>query len=137
LNPNNPADAFDDADRDGLTNLDEVRLGTDLRNPDTDGDGLPDGKDVDWIEGAIAGIPAAAIKPPGAGNRNAMLNLLNDAEALLLKRNRKAALDKLTTLRMRNDGCGVVADGNDWVLDCAIQTELRTLIDLLIANVRA
>jgi hypothetical protein len=66
-----------------------------------------------------------------------MLNLLNDAEALLLKRNRRAALDKLTTLRMRNDGCGVVSDSNDWVLDCAIQTELRTLIDLVIANVRA
>jgi len=25
------------------------------------------------------------------------------------------------TLRKRNDGCGVVSDGNDWIVDCAIQ----------------
>ena len=105
--------------------------------PDTDDDGLPDGQDVDWIEDVIAGIPDAAIKSPAAGNRNAMLNLLNDAEALLLKGNRRAALDKLMTLRTRIDGCGVVSDGNDWVLDCAIQTEIRMLVDLLIANVSA
>jgi hypothetical protein len=130
-----PNDA--DTDDDGLPDGIEVKYGTDPLDADTDDDGLPDGQDVDWIQDVIAGIPAAAIKPPGAGNRNAMMNLLNDAEALLLKRNRRAALDKLMTLRMRNDGCGVVSDGNDWVLDCAIQTELRTLIDLLIANVSA
>ena len=67
--------------RDGI----EVKYGTDPLDPDTDGDGLPDGKDVEWIQDVIAGIPNAAIKPPGGGNRNAMLNLLNDAEALLLK----------------------------------------------------
>jgi Bacterial TSP3 repeat len=128
-----PNDA--DTDDDGLPDGIEVKYGTDPLDPDTDDDGLPDGQDVDWIEDVIAGIPDAAIKSPAAGNRNAMLNLLNDAEALLLKRNRRAALDKLMTLRMRNDGCGVVSDGNDWVRDCAIQTELRTLIDLLIANV--
>ena len=69
-----------------------------------------------------------------------MLNLLNDAEAQLLKGgrgNRKAALDKLMTLRSRTDGCGVVPDGNDWIIDCAIQTEVRMLVDLLIANVSA
>jgi len=66
-----------------------------------------------------------------------MMNLLNDAEALLLKGNRKAALDKLKTLRMRNDGCGVVPDSNDWIIDCAIQTEIRKLVDLLITNVSA
>ncbi len=43
LDPNNPADAFADLDRDGLTNLEEFQLGTDLRNPDTDGDNLLDG----------------------------------------------------------------------------------------------
>ena len=130
-----PTDADTDDDRlpDGI----EVKYGTDPLNADTDGDGLPDGLDVEWIEGVIAGIPNAAFKPPAAGNRNAMLNLLNDAEALLLKGNRRAALDKLMTLRKRNDGCGVVPDGNDWIVDCAIQTEIRMLVDLLIANVRA
>ncbi len=37
----------DDADADGLSNIDEFNLGTDLHNPDTDGDGLPDGVDAD------------------------------------------------------------------------------------------
>jgi hypothetical protein len=46
LDPNDPSDALADLDRDGLTNLDEFRLGTDIRNPDTDGDGLSDGEEV-------------------------------------------------------------------------------------------
>jgi hypothetical protein len=45
LNPNDPTDALQDADHDSLTNLQEYQLGTDLRNPDTDGDGLNDGQE--------------------------------------------------------------------------------------------
>ncbi len=36
----------DDWDGDGLLNDDEMRIGTDPRNPDTDGDGLTDGDEV-------------------------------------------------------------------------------------------
>jgi len=36
----------DDDDSDGLTNGEERQLGTDPRNPDTDGDGLKDGEEV-------------------------------------------------------------------------------------------
>jgi len=36
-----------DADNDGLTNVEEFRAGTDPWNPDTDGDGLLDGGEVD------------------------------------------------------------------------------------------
>jgi hypothetical protein len=130
-----PNDA--DTDDDGLPDGIEVKYGTNPLNRDTDADGLPDGKDVEWIQGFIARIPDAAIKPPGGGNRKAMLSILDDAEALLLKGKTKAALDKLTTLRLRNDGCGAVPDGNDWILNCTIQKEVRMLVDLLIANVRA
>jgi hypothetical protein len=129
----NDADTDDDLLPDGI----EVKYSSNPLLRDTDGDGLPDGKDVEWIQVAIAGIPSAAIKPPGGGNRNAMMNLLDDAEALLRKGNRKPALDKLTTLRVRIDGCGAVCDSNDWIVNCTIQTEIRKLVDLLIANVRA
>ena len=46
LDPHNPVDAQEDFDRDGLTNLQESQAGTDLRNADTDGDGLSDGDEV-------------------------------------------------------------------------------------------
>jgi len=46
LNPNDPTDALADPDHDGLTNLQEFQLGTDPHNPDTDGDGLRDGDEV-------------------------------------------------------------------------------------------
>jgi outer membrane protein OmpA-like peptidoglycan-associated protein len=40
------SDADDDNDNDGLTNGQEKALGTDRNNPDTDGDGLKDGEEV-------------------------------------------------------------------------------------------
>ncbi len=46
LNPHDPTDALLDPDHDGLTNLQEYQLGTDIHNPDTDGDGLTDGQEV-------------------------------------------------------------------------------------------
>ena len=46
LDPRNPVDAQEDFDRDNLINLREHALGSNLRNPDTDGDDLPDGDEV-------------------------------------------------------------------------------------------
>jgi|GEM_PF-3497654 len=40
-----PDDQDPDDDNDGLSDVDEISLGTDPRNPDTDGDGLNDGDD--------------------------------------------------------------------------------------------
>ncbi len=47
LDPQNPVDAQEDFDRDGLTNLKEFQLGTGLRVFDTDGDGIGDGLEVE------------------------------------------------------------------------------------------
>ncbi|MDX1998703.1 MAG: Ig-like domain-containing protein [Thermoanaerobaculia bacterium] len=46
LLPNDPADAREDADGDGLDNLAEFGLGTDPRDADSDGDGIFDGEEV-------------------------------------------------------------------------------------------
>ena len=129
----NPNDA--DTDDDKLPDGVEVSVGTDPLDSDTDNDGLIDGLDGDWIEAAIQALPNGAIKSPAAGNRNSMLNLLADAEALLKKRKTTPALDKLRTLRARLDGCGSSADTNDWIVDCAAQVKIRTLLDILIGNI--
>lgn len=46
LDPNNPLDALEDPDLDGLTTIDEFLRGLDPFDPDTDGDGLLDGDEV-------------------------------------------------------------------------------------------
>ncbi|KMT65209.1 Ig-like domain-containing protein [Catenovulum maritimum] len=46
LDPNDPADAFEDRDNDGLSALDEYLSGTDLNSADTDGDGIQDGEEI-------------------------------------------------------------------------------------------
>jgi outer membrane protein assembly factor BamB len=50
-----------DSDADGLTDLAEQRLGTDPHNPDTDGDGIPDGKDRNPLASAVAESPGEKI----------------------------------------------------------------------------
>jgi N-acetylmuramoyl-L-alanine amidase len=47
LNPSDASDASQDADEDGLTNLQEYELGTDPNNSDSDGDGVWDGDEND------------------------------------------------------------------------------------------
>ncbi len=47
LNPDDPSDAEDDSDDDGLTNKHEFEQNTDPLNPDTDGDEYSDGEEID------------------------------------------------------------------------------------------
>lgn len=54
LDPHDAADANTDEDQDGLSHLREFQLGTDLQNPDTDGDGLTDGEEVSRTVGGAA-----------------------------------------------------------------------------------
>jgi Bacterial TSP3 repeat len=48
LDPNDPSDALNDPDGDGLTNEDEYLFLTDPTTPDTDDDGIPDGFEVSY-----------------------------------------------------------------------------------------
>lgn len=61
--PQDPADADFDADSDGLTNGDEVALGSKVNNADTDGDSISDG-----VEAQLGFDPGDAnSKPPATG----------------------------------------------------------------------
>ena len=46
LDPNDPIDAFEDQDGDGLSALEEFNAGTDLNNEDSDADGIADGEEL-------------------------------------------------------------------------------------------
>ena len=46
--PLDPSDGGADRDGDGLTNAEEQNAGTDMNNPDTDNDGMPDGWEVSY-----------------------------------------------------------------------------------------
>jgi hypothetical protein len=48
LSPSDPSDAPMDYDNDGLSNLEEYLNGTEPDNSDSDEDGIPDGKEVEW-----------------------------------------------------------------------------------------
>lgn len=68
LNPDDPADAMDDIDGDGLTNLAEFCAGTNPLKADTDGDGLPDGWEIRW--GLNPVLDDALEDPDGDGLAN-------------------------------------------------------------------
>ena len=46
LDPNDPVDAFEDADGDKVSALDEFKAGTDVNNKDSDNDGIEDGEEL-------------------------------------------------------------------------------------------
>ncbi len=126
-NPNDP-DSDDDQLNDGF----EVAHGTDPLDADSDNDGIPDGEDVEWIQQTINALPGTAFK--GAGNRTAILSQLDTIENMVSQGKLTQAVNELKLLRTHVDGCGASADGNDWIVSCTEQTNIRALIDLLITN---
>jgi Tol biopolymer transport system component len=103
--------------------------------PDGDGDGIPDDSDPDTIADVVVTLPPSAFQ--AGGNQNAVLSRLNDIAQDILAGDIAGAIKKLENLRKRVDGCGAMADNNDWIKDCAAQIQIRALIDMLIANLSA
>ncbi len=60
LNPNDPIDALEDQDKDGLSALEEFELNTDPNVADTDGDGIDDGEEVVLGEDGFISDPTIA-----------------------------------------------------------------------------
>ena len=77
------------------------------------------------------------FKSPGAGTLSAALTRLDEIEGLLLSGKEQTAIKKLLDLRLRIDGCGASPDANDWILDCGAQAVIRSLVDVLIENIRS
>jgi hypothetical protein len=125
--PNDP-DSDDDELNDGI----EVNNGTDPLDADSDDDGIPDGEDTEWLQNAINNLAAAAFK--AAGNKTAMVSQLDNIETQIANGQIDQAIKELQKLRTRVDGCGAVADQDDWIIDCTAQAQIRDFIDLLIDN---
>lgn len=66
-----------------------------------------------------------------------MLSILGEIEQLIGAGELDAASTKLQNVRQRLDGCGLLADSNDWIIDCPAQIGVRDLIDLILANLPA
>jgi hypothetical protein len=130
--PNNP-----DTDGDGLSDGIEVGLGSDPTDPDSDDDGIPDGQDPDVLGGFLENVPSAAFKSTGHGLQQAMLSHLKNIEKRIEKGKIEQAIKELQHLRERVDGCGTEPEPNDWIVDCAVQLQVRTVLDLFIANLEA
>lgn len=141
--PNDPAESVD-SDGDGIGNNadadDDGDLLPDAQDPapldaDADDDGITDGRDVEHIQAAVEQLPSSAFRAPG--QRRGLAVQLDQVEAMVAIGDEEGALRKLQELRRHVDGCGLQADGNDWIRDCAAQLQLRERIDLLIANLQA
>lgn len=87
------------------------------------------------LQDAVAGLAPDAFK--SGGLQTATLSRLDDIEQEIVDGDEDGAIRHLENLRRRMDGCGAVAEKNDWIVDCAAQLEIRALIDLVIADLAA
>jgi hypothetical protein len=126
-----------DTDNDGLSDGIETSFGTDPLDADSDDDGLTDGTDVEFVQNALNSVATSVFKSPGAGTLSAALTRLDEIEGLLLSGKEQTAIKKLLDLRLRIDGCGASPDANDWIVDCGAQAVIRSLVDVLIENIRS
>lgn len=104
----NNADTDDDNER--LPDAIETAVGADPLVEDSDGDGLDDGVDVEFVQDALRAVPVSAFKSPGTSSLGSFLARLDDVEELPLRGNVETASKKLFDLRLRVDGCGARSD---------------------------
>ncbi len=95
LDPNDPADAFEDQDKDGLSAADEFREGTLVNSADSDGDGIEDGEEL--IPGADGFITNPLLADTdGDGINDGLEVSLGSSPVDASDANLAAALDSLS-----------------------------------------
>lgn len=124
-----------DGDGDRLSGADERFAGTDPFDPDIDDDGLDDGLDVDWSLARVEGLDRDEVR--SSGIPRALASNLEEVDAAIRSGDVGAAIDLVTGLLRRVDGCGMTADRNDWVVDCDAQADVRRALSLLARNLVA
>ena len=93
-----------DTDADGLTDAIEVGNGTNPVDVDSDDDGLVDGRDVEFIENAVNGLPAGAFATPAL--RATFIARLEAIEPQIAQHHPESAIVELNKLALRVNGCG-------------------------------
>ncbi|MBD9358871.1 Ig-like domain-containing protein [Methylomonas albis] len=73
LNPNDPLDALEDPDNDGLTTKQEYQAGTNFKVADSDGDGLIDGVEVSGSKGYVTDPLKADTDGDGVNDNDEIL----------------------------------------------------------------
>jgi len=87
--------------------------------------------DADILLSIVEPLPEAAFRG-GRGQKVALLNLMSRvvSAAQAGRWHQERAL--LETVRRRVDGCGVSADNDDWIADCAAQVAIRCPIEQML-----
>jgi uncharacterized delta-60 repeat protein len=88
--------------------------------------------DPSYVSGVVSSLVASAFATPGA--QAAIQATLAAAEGDILAGQASAAVTALDALRLQIDGCGTAPDGDDLIVDCASQIQVRTLVDQVIAK---
>jgi hypothetical protein len=121
-----------DSDGDGVPDAQDAFPSDPSEWADHDGDGLGDNGDPDTVSDAVDALPDEAITAPGI--RQAVRSRLEGIETDIQAGSSRDDVRQLENLARRFDGCGTLPDHNDWVIDCDVQLDIRTLLDTLIAT---
>jgi uncharacterized delta-60 repeat protein len=88
--------------------------------------------DPSWVSGVVSALAQTAFASATA--KSDTLSSLSVAGNATSTGDSVSATTALVDLRGHIDGCGSVADANDWITDCTSQLKVRTLVDQIVAK---